>query len=139
MIISGQSDEPPRVGAVEIAPGMDFVGEVIIDTHFSQRGRHGRLLTAIAHYPQLLGLGIDERTAAVFRNGGFKVVGEGSVTVVDGGDMRYSDLPYRKEDDTVGMFGVRVHVLPTGYSFHLGDRRPTAPAMKKMAGSDDSV
>jgi cyanophycinase len=139
MIISGTSDAAPRVSGVEFAPGMDMISDTVIDTHFSERGRHGRLLTAIAHYPQTLGLGIDERTAIVVQNGGFKVIGEGAVTVVDGGRMEYSDLPYRKSDETIGMFGVNVHVLPSGYQFHMKDRRPVAPVLKKMAGQNDEV
>lgn len=78
MIISGSSDNAPRVGGVEIAPGMDLVRGTIIDTHFTQRGRHGRLLTAIAHYPQNLGIGIDERTAIVINNGDFSVSAKAS-------------------------------------------------------------
>jgi cyanophycinase len=136
MIISGKSDTPPRVGGVEIAPGMNLIHDTIIDSHFSQRGRHGRLLTAIAHYPQVLGLGIDERTAIIFRDGEFKVRGEGVVTVVDGSKMRYSDLPYRREDETVGMFDVHVHVLPSGYGYDMKERRPIATEFKKMVGGD---
>jgi cyanophycinase len=139
MIISGHSDSPPKVSGVSIAPGMDMVDGTIIDTHFSQRGRHGRLLTAIAHYPQVLGLGIDERTAMVFRNGGFKVIGEGVVTVFDGRNMHYSDLPYRKDSETVGMFGVDIHVLPAGYKYNMKERQPIAPSLTKMAGADDDV
>jgi cyanophycinase len=139
MIISGHSDSPPKVSGVTIAPGMDMISGTIIDTHFSQRGRHGRLLTAIAHYPQVLGLGIDERTAMVFRNGEFRVIGEGVVTVFDGRNMHYSDLPYRKEDETVGMFGVDVHVLPAGYTYNLKEREPVAPKLTKMAGADDDI
>lgn len=133
MIISGKSDSAPRVGGVEIAPGMDLIAGAIIDTHFSQRGRHGRLLTAVAHFPQLLGIGIDERTAAVFRNGQFRVVGEGVVTVFDGSKMRHTDLPYRHDDETVGLFGACVHVLPNGYAFNIKDREPIAPELTKIA------
>jgi cyanophycinase len=139
MIISGKSDAPPKVGGVEIAPGMDLIKDSIIDSHFSQRGRHGRLLTAIAHYPQALGIGIDERTAIMMQNGEFKVIGEGTVTVMDGSNMRHSDLPYRKDEETVGLFGVTVHVLPSGYSFNIKERSPVAPELKKLAGVNDDV
>ena len=139
MIISGHSDSPPKVSGVTIAPGMDMIDGTIIDPHFSQRGRHGRLLTAVAHYPQVLGLGIDERTAMVFRNGEFKVIGEGVVTVFDGRNMHYTDLPYRKDSQTVGMFGVDIHVLPAGYKYNMKERQPIAPALTKMAGADDDV
>jgi cyanophycinase len=139
MILSGKSDSPPAVGGVEIAPGMDMIPDSIIDSHFSQRGRHGRLLTAIAHYPQALGIGIDERTAIMTSNGKFTVIGEGTVTVMDGSSMRHTDLPYRKDDETVGMFGVTVHVLPSGYSFDVKARTPIAPTLKKLAGVEDEV
>lgn len=139
MIVSGKSDSPPAVGGVEIAPGMDMIPDTIIDSHFSQRGRHGRLLTAIAHYPQVLGIGIDERTAIMTQNGKFTVIGEGTVTVMDGSQMRHTDLPYRKDDENVGMFGVTVHVLPAGYSFDVKERRPIAPKLKKLVGVEDEV
>jgi cyanophycinase len=139
MIVSGKSDSPPAVGGVEIAPGMDMIPDTIIDSHFSQRGRHGRLLTAIAHYPQVLGIGIDERTAIMTQNGKFTVIGEGTVTVMDGSHMRHTDLPYRKDDEALGMFGVQVHVLPSGYSFDVKARTPIAPELKKLAGVEDEV
>jgi cyanophycinase len=139
MIVSGKSDSPPAVGGVEIAPGMDMIPETIIDSHFSQRGRHGRLLTAIAHYPQVLGIGIDERTAIMTQNGKFTVIGEGTVTVMDGSHMRHTDLPYRKDAEALGMFGVQVHVLPSGYSFDVKARTPIAPELKKLAGVQDEV
>jgi cyanophycinase len=137
MIISGKSDSAPRVGGVEIAPGMELVDGTIIDTHFTQRGRHGRLLTAVAHYPQAVGLGIDERTALVFNDGEMKVVGEGVVTVFDGSKMTQCDLPYRKDGETVGMFDARIHVLPENYKYLLHDRQPIAPKLAKMAGESD--
>src|SRR5215212_3761181 len=63
MFIKGSSETNPRFGSVDLGPGMDFIRGVLIDTHFSQRGRMGRLMTAVAHYPQDMGLGIDENTA----------------------------------------------------------------------------
>jgi cyanophycinase len=136
MIISGGSGNPPMVGGVEFAPGMDLISNTVIDTHFSQRSRHGRLLTAVAHHPQEIGIGIDERTAMVLRNNVFKVVGEGVVTVVDGSQMRYCDLPYRKKLEPVGMFAANIHSLPEGYSFNLKTREPIAPTLKKLAGAN---
>ena len=81
-LLSGSSDEAPRLGAIEVAPGMEFLDRSIIDTHFSQRGQHGRLLLSVAHNPQVLGIGIDERTAIVVEGDEFEVIGEGAVTVV---------------------------------------------------------
>jgi cyanophycinase len=139
MIISGESNNAPTVSGVEIAPGMDLIGGTIIDTHFSQRGRHGRLLTAVAHYPQALGIGLDEKTAIVVRNGGLKVIGEGSVTVFDGTELKHSDLPYKHDHQPVGLFGMCIHVLPSGYKFDLKKREPTAPVLMKFAGGESDI
>ena len=135
MIVSGRSDDAPKVGCVEIAAGMDLVSETIIDTHFSQRGRHGRLLTAIAHYPQDLGIGIDEQTAIVVRGSQFRVIGEGVVTVMDGSRMKHSNLAYRDEGEPLGLFDVCTHILPNGYKYDLKRREPISPALTKLVGS----
>lgn len=134
MIISGRRDNAPMIGGVEIAPGMDLVSGTMIDTHFSQRGRHGRLLTAVAHYPQDLGIGIDERTAIMIRKGELEVIGEGVVTIMDGSKMHHSNLPYRHEDEPLAMFEMVIHVLPKGYKYDLKQRTPLSPTLKSMAG-----
>jgi len=135
MITSGGSGNPPMVGGVDFAPGMNLIDGTVVDTHFSQRARHGRLLTAMAHYPEAIGLGIDERTAMVVRRGQFKVIGEGVVTVVDGSQMRHCDLPYREKGQAIGMFNANIHVLPAGYHYDLRKRQPIAPSTKKFAGA----
>ena len=127
MIIGGGSEENPRVEAVRIGPGMDLLVGAMIDTHFSQRGRYGRLLTAVAHDPQDLGLGIDENTALVVNKTEFEVVGEGAVTVIDAGAMSYTNLPYAEECGGLALYGVTIHVLPAGYKFDLANRTPLVP------------
>jgi cyanophycinase len=127
MIIGGGGEENPRVEAVRIGPGMDLLVGAMIDTHFSQRGRHGRLLTAVAHYPQDLGLGIDENTALVVNKTEFEVIGEGAVTVIDAGAMSYTNLPYAEECGGLALYGVTVHVLSAGYKFDLANRTPIVP------------
>jgi cyanophycinase len=124
MFIRGSSETNPRFGSVDLGPGMDFVKGVLIDTHFSQRGRIGRLMTAVAHYPQDMGLGIDENTAILVDEDKFEVVGEGAVTVVDGSTMSFSNLPYVGEDESLALFDIKVHVLPSGCGFSLTDRKP---------------
>src|SRR4051812_14105325 len=74
MFIQGRSDNNPRFGGMEIGPGMDFISGCVIDTHFSQRGRIGRLMTSVAHYPQDIGFGIDENTAMIVHNNEFEVI-----------------------------------------------------------------
>jgi cyanophycinase len=124
MILSGGGEENPRAEAVRIGPGMDLLVGTMIDTHFSQRGRHGRLLTAVAHYPQDLGLGIDEDTALLVDKTEFEVIGEGAVTVIDGGAMTYTNLPYVAECDGLALYGVTLHVLTAGHKFDLANRQP---------------
>jgi cyanophycinase len=133
MILGGEPDENPKVGAVKIGPGMDLLIGAVIDTHFSQRGRFGRLLTAVAHYPQDLGLGIDEKTAMIVNRNEFEVAGEGAVTVVDGGAMTYTSLPYTDEGGGLSLYGVRVHVLSAGARFDLSKREPVADENEKRA------
>jgi cyanophycinase len=124
MILGGGSDESPKVGAVEIGPGMDLLIGAVIDTHFSQRGRYGRLLTAVAHYPQDLGIGLDEKTAMIVNRNEFEVLGEGAVIVIDGGAMTYTSLPYTEKGDGLSLYGIRVHVLSAGARYDLSKREP---------------
>ena len=145
MIVGGGGEENPRFEAVRIGPGMDLLVGAMIDTHFSQRGRHGRLLTAVAHYPQDLGLGIDENTALVVNKTEFEVIGEGAVTVIDAGAMSYTNLPYAEECGGLALYGVTIHVLPAGYKFDLANRTPIVPdddedaAKKGRVSNSDSA
>jgi len=132
MIISGESDENPRMGGVEIAAGTDLIVGCIIDTHFSQRGRHGRLMTAIAHHPQDIGFGIDENTAMFLNKNKFKVIGEGSVTVIDVGTMSYSDIPYVSRGQSIALSDVKIHVIPNDYEFDLTTRKMIIPKQSKQ-------
>lgn len=127
MILEGNGEESPRLRGVEIGPGMDLIIGAMIDTHFSQRGRHGRLLSAVAHYPQDLGLGIDENTAAIINKNEFEVIGEGAVTVMDAGAMVFTNAPDVEKGDGLALADVRVHVLPEGYKFNLHDRCMVLP------------
>ncbi|HEY0428628.1 MAG TPA: cyanophycinase [Pyrinomonadaceae bacterium] len=137
MIISGRNDIAPKSGGVEIAPGMNLLKGTIIDTHFSQRGRHGRLMMALAHFPQLLGIGLDERTAICQSNGEFKVIGEGVATIMDAREMKHSNLIHLRDGEPLGMFGITVHTLPAGYSFDLKKREPISPVQTKFASANN--
>ena len=141
MIIGGEAESNPRMEGVELGPGMDLIVGVMIDTHFSQRGRFGRLLTAVAHYPQDLGLGLDENTAMVVHKDTFEVIGEGSVIVVDGSSTSYTNLPYVDKQEGVALYDVHVHVLTEGHKFDLTHRRPIIEesATKKRRGSNSNA
>ncbi|MFW2853513.1 cyanophycinase [Sphingomonas sp. TX0543] len=126
MLVRGSSAESHRIGDLNMAPGLGLIKDVIIDQHFAERGRIGRLLGAVAQNPRVLGIGIDEDTAIVVENGRFKVIGAGAVYVVDGTDVSHSNIAEARRDEPLSMFGVRLHVVAGGNSFDLTTRTPSS-------------
>jgi cyanophycinase len=129
MLVRGSSSESHRIGDLHMAPGLGLIRDVMIDQHFGERGRIGRLLGAVAHNPRLLGIGIDEDTAIVVQGDSFRVIGAGAVYVLDGAGVTYSniaDSPTGQggQDRALSLTDVRLHVLAHGDSFNLGTRRP---------------
>jgi cyanophycinase len=127
MLVKGASKETHRIGDLHMAPGMGLVRDVIIDQHFAERGRMGRLLGAVAHNPRVLGLGIDEDTAVMVEGDEFEVLGSGGVYVVDGTGVSYCNVAEARADCALSMHDVRVHVLSSGDRFDLRDRKPIPP------------
>ncbi len=124
MIIEGDSETHPRVNVVEMGPGMAFLPGVVIDQHFSQRGRLGRVLSALAQQQAVLGFGIDENTAVVVNGNEFDVIGEGVVTVVDVAEIDHCNLDNILKDEALAICGAKLHILPEGYRFNLETRQP---------------
>ncbi|MEM9162569.1 MAG: cyanophycinase [Cyanobacteria bacterium P01_F01_bin.4] len=127
MIEEGDSTTNPRPETVEMGPGLGFLPGIVIDQHFSQRGRLGRLLSALVLEPSVLGLGIDEDTAILVEGTEFVVIGSGAVTVVDESESGYNNLDQLLHDEDLAVFGVKLHVLPNGYRFDLRHRKPIRP------------
>src|SRR5579883_3274178 len=128
MIVEGDSETNPRIEIVEMGPGMAFLPGVVIDQHFSQRGRLGRLISALAQQPAVLGFGIDENTAMVVTDHQFEVIGEGSITVVDESEAIHSNVDNILKDEPLAICGARLHILPHGYKFDLQNRKPILDA-----------
>jgi cyanophycinase len=124
MLVKGTSSETHRIGDLHMAPGLGLIRDVIIDQHFAERGRFGRLLGAVAHNPRVLGLGIDEDTAAIVEGDQLEVIGSGAVYVVDGESVTHSNVAEARPERVLSMHDVRVHVLGTGDRFSLRDRKP---------------
>jgi cyanophycinase len=125
MLISGAGDSSSHISALGMAPGLAFIDGVVIDSHFAERGRMGRLLGAVAQNPANLGLGIDEDTAIVVERGKhFRVLGSGAVYVVDGTSMTYSSLSEEQPEGVLTIHDVKIHVLGEGELFDLVERRP---------------
>jgi cyanophycinase len=126
MIVSGPSDASTDQTDLGMAPGLGLVEGVVVDSHFAERGRIGRLVVAVAQNPRNLGLGIDEDTAVVLTGAHLRVIGSGAVSVVDGSEISYSSLSERRRG-VATVFGVRLHVLAAGSAFDLAGRRPALP------------
>jgi cyanophycinase len=112
MIAFGDEGSTPRAGMVSLAPGLGLTNRVIVDQHFRQRDRLGRLLTALAYNPFAHGIGLDEDTAAfIGPDEVLEVVGSGAVTIVDPAGMEYSSMDQAKQGESVSMIGVKLHIL----------------------------
>lgn len=124
MIVEGDSETNPRIEIVDMGPGLGFLPGVVIDQHFSQRGRLGRLISALAQQPAVLGFGIDENTAMVVTDNQIEVIGEGSVTIVDESEVIHNNVDEILKDEALAICGARLHILPHGYKFDLKTHRP---------------
>ena len=124
MMVRGASSETHRIGDLQMAPGLGLVRDAIIDQHFAERGRIGRLLGAVAQSPRVLGVGIDEDTAIVVEGDDFKVIGSGAVYVVDAEGVSASNVAEARAERALSMFDVRLHVLASGDGLNLTTRRP---------------
>lgn len=123
MVVEGENNEPARKCTLKMAPGLGLLEEAIIDQHFEQRGRIGRLLCGVAENPFMLGIGIDEDTAIrVYPDAHFEVLGTNAVTVVDGSTIESSNVSELKPDEILAITGVTLHVLPYGYGFDMKKR-----------------
>ena len=128
MIAGGKSGATPRPDMVALAPGLGLTNAVVVDQHFRQRDRLGRLLTAVSFNPFLVGIGLDEDTAAFIGPGGaVEVVGSGGVTVVDPSDLAYSSMSSAQPHEPVTLLGVTLHVLAAGARYDLTTRTAHPP------------
>jgi cyanophycinase len=124
MIAGGSSGEWPNRALVDMAMGLGIVPEVIVDQHFHNRNRMARLLSAISNHPELLGIGIDEDTCALFeRNGLVRVLGQGTVTFVDPREMTYTNTAIASPNQPLSLHNLRVHILSYGDSYSLKEQR----------------
>jgi cyanophycinase len=128
MLAYGESGIPPRKAMMQFAPGLGLISGVVVDQHFGARSRAGRLLTAVAHNPRILGVGLDEDTAVEIDEGGLMtVLGRGSVMVVDGSDLTYTDIHRVPQHAPLTIFNVKMHVMTSGYHYDIPTRTPIIP------------
>ncbi len=138
MIASGSTGPTPTTESVTLAPGLGLTNRLIIDQHFRQRDRLGRLLTAVSYNPFAIGVGIDEDTALVLTaDRTFEVIGSGTVTVVDPSELSYSSMDSARRGQPVSLIGLRVHVLAAGCTYDKETRTASAPPRVPFLDEDE--
>jgi cyanophycinase len=134
MIAFGKGGSIPRADMVTLAPGLGLTNAVIIDQHFRQRDRLGRLLTALAYNPFHVGLGLDADTAAfIDADDRMAVVGSGAIAVLDPSDLSHSSMSSAKRRQAVCLIGLRLHTLTEGATYDLRARTATPPGVADPA------
>ena len=128
MIAFGAEGASPRANMVTLAPGLGLTNTVIVDQHFRERDRIGRLMTAVGYNPFALGLGLDEDTAAfIGPDDVLEVAGSGSVSILDPSDLSYSSMDSAYQAQPVCLVGLRLHVLTEGWRFDISRRTALEP------------
>jgi cyanophycinase len=142
MMVAGQGDSSYRIGSLlQMAPGLGLLPGVIVDQHFAERGRIGRLLGAIAQNPRMLGIGLDEDSAILVQRGRFQVIGRNAVHVIDGSKVTFTNIAEAEPDSSLCIYGIRLHVLNQSDTFDLKNRRPhfhPQAVVREMVGLDES-
>lgn len=128
MIVRGDATPHPHKNSVRLSPGLGLLKNIIIDQHFTERGRISRLITAVSYNPYNLGLGIDENTAVILDNEGvLEVFGEGSVTIIDGSKISYNEIAEVDDFQSFSVCGIQLHILGDGMIYDYFARHPMQP------------
>ena len=128
MIAYGDVGGTPIAGMVSLAPGLGLTNRFIVDQHFRERDRLGRLLAALSFNPFAVGLGLDEDTAAfISADNVVRAVGSGAITVLDVSQLGHSSISDARQGEALCMTDVRMHLLPHGASFNLESREAFPP------------
>src|SRR5574343_169148 len=124
MIFQGKSELAHLKGEVKITTGLAFIGNVIIDSHFDKRGRFNRLAQAVASNPQCTGIGLGEDTGVLITDGNhIEVLGSGAVVIVDGKDIKHSNITDANIGEPISVENIRVSILVRGNHYDLKERK----------------
>jgi cyanophycinase len=140
MIGGGEEGATPRAGIVTMVPGFGLARDIIIDQHFRQRDRLGRLLTALSSHPGFLGLGVDEDTAAfISPDDEIDVMGTSAVTVVDTSETEFTSLWQAEKYDPITIIGLRMHLLTQGARYDMRTRKAHGQNVVSLTHADPAV
>jgi cyanophycinase len=128
MIVRGEAASHPMKGSVQLSPGLGFLKNIIIDQHFTERGRISRLITAVSYNPYNLGIGIDENTAIILdKDGTLEVFGAGTVTIVDGSQITFNEIAEVGDHQAFSVCGLQLHILGDGLLYDYFARTTLQP------------
>ncbi len=129
MIAYGESKEALMTGVLELTHGLHFLPKTVIDTHFTARGRFPRLVHVVVENPITLGIGLGENTAAFwdFKEGIFEVIGERNILVVDGENIKHTNVSELSPGTPIHAEGITVHILSDGCKFDIKEKKPIFP------------
>ncbi|HEX8461121.1 MAG TPA: cyanophycinase [Segetibacter sp.] len=138
MIYEGDASKAHLKGEVKITTGLAFMNNVIFDSHFEKRGRFGRLSQAVGTNPSCIGIGLGEDTGMLITNGNkMEAIGSGLVVIIDGHDIRYSNIADIPEGNPMSVENIRVHLCAKGNGYMVQERKfvagmakETTPVMK---------
>jgi cyanophycinase len=134
MVAYGKGGPTPRAGIAQFAPGLGLTDKIVFDQHFRQKDRLGRLLYLIAAHPGLLGIGIDEDTAAIVEDESFVTVsGSGAVTIVDGSEIESTNVAEVENGRAAAVSNVRIHILTSGCLFDVNTRKADIPKLHLLS------
>ena len=122
MIAGGEDSITPKQDGVTMAPGLGLTNRFMLDYHFEQPGRLGRLLTALSYNPFTIGVGIDNGSALfISPKDELQVYGNGSATLIDPSNLQYSSMGTAGSGDYISLFGLQMHILAPGSRFKAAD------------------
>lgn len=123
MIYQGDGNVPMRKGNVKVSSGLGFVRHCIIDTHFVERGRFGRLVQAVMMNPHYIGVGLGEDAALLISQGdSARCLGSGMVIIIDASRIRHTNMPFASENEPLSVENLTVHILKNGDAFVFSKR-----------------
>lgn len=128
MIYQGRAGRAMRKGNVQMTSGISLLPDVVVDSHFTRRGRFGRLLEVVTGNPGVIGLGLDEDSGVIVRDGTrLEAIGSGVVVIIDGHDMGYTNITQVRMGTAIAAEGIQVHAMTKGHGFDLRTREFLRP------------
>ncbi|MFW5790717.1 MAG: cyanophycinase [Bacillota bacterium] len=128
MIYGGDSSEALQKGAVNLGDGIGLIDNVVIDTHFVERGRFSRLMQVLSINPVNLGIGLGEDAGIIIEKGHIiKAIGTGLVVIFDGQNLKYSNVADIRYDEAIAMENLIVHTIVNGHGYDLRARKYLRP------------